>query len=64
MKRNKLIKHLKSLGCELYREGSRHSIFINQLSGKVSSVPLHPEIKRFTIESICKDLEIPIPTEK
>jgi mRNA interferase HicA len=62
MKREKLVKHLKSHGCILFREGGRHSVFINPLTGKISSVPRHPDIKRFTVVNICKDLEIPIPS--
>ncbi len=64
MKREKLIKYLRFYGCELFREGSRHSIFYNAQNGKTSAVPRHPEIKHFTIVNICKDLEIPVPKEK
>ena len=64
MKRAKLIKHLTKNGCYLLREGGRHSVFYNPSSGKISTVPRHPEIKQFTTEKICKDLEIEIPKGK
>jgi mRNA interferase HicA len=64
MKRDKLIKHLRFYGCELFREGGKHSIFLNPQSGKLTAIPRHPDIKRFTIANICKDLDIPLPSEK
>jgi predicted RNA binding protein YcfA (HicA-like mRNA interferase family) len=64
MKREKLLKHLKAHGCILYREGGKHSVFINISTEKMSTVPRHPDIKRFTVANICKDLEIPVPSEK
>jgi hypothetical protein len=48
MKRNKLISHLKNQGCELLREGGRHSIWTNPDSGKMTAVPRHNEIKDFS----------------
>lgn len=32
--------------------------FYNPLTGKISAVPRHPDIKQFTAEKICKDLEV------
>ncbi|MFV0268677.1 MAG: type II toxin-antitoxin system HicA family toxin [Draconibacterium sp.] len=64
MKRQKLIKHLTRYGCFLLREGSKHSVFHNPHSGKLSTVPRHPDIKQFTAEKICKDLDIPVPFGK
>lgn len=64
MKRAKLIKHLNNHGCFLLREGKSHSIFLNPVKGKISTVQRHPDIKQFTAEKICKDLEIEIPTGK
>ena len=40
MKRIELIKHLKHHGCELLREGGKHSVFINPSQGKAGSVPI------------------------
>jgi predicted RNA binding protein YcfA (HicA-like mRNA interferase family) len=61
MKRNKLISHLKNQGCELLREGGRHSIWTNPDSGKMTAVPRHNEIKDFMARKICQDLDIPKP---
>ena len=61
MKRRDLVRHLESHGCELLREGSRHSVFVNRNKGKASSVPRHSEVNDFTARKICRDLEIPDP---
>lgn len=60
MKRSKLIRHLLSCGCELVREGIRHSIWKNIVSGKLTAVPRHSEIKDLLARKICKDLNIKI----
>lgn len=44
MKRRALLKHLKRHGCELLREGIRHSVYWNPANRMTSSVPRHPEI--------------------
>ena len=59
MKRKRLIKHLRKNGCELLREGARHSIFVNRISQKASTIPRHLEINDFLAKKICRDLEIP-----
>lgn len=61
MKRSELVRHLRRFGCELAREGSRHSIWRNPSSGQVSAVPRHAEIKEPMVRKICKDLEIDLP---
>ena len=58
MKRNELLKHLRSRGCELIREGSKHSWWGNQAQNKRSSVPRHTEIDDQLANKICKDLGI------
>ena len=45
MKRIELIRHLSKQGCELLREGGRHSIWKNIQTGDMSAVPRHNEIK-------------------
>lgn len=60
MKRRDLIKHLSKHGCELLREGSNHSVFVNRATQKSSTVPRHKEINDFLVKKICKDLEIPL----
>ena len=64
MKRKKLIKHLAKNGCYLLREGGKHSVYYNPVTGKISTVPRHPDIKQFTTEKICKDLDISLPAGK
>ena len=61
MKRVDLIRHLESHGCELLREGGRHSVYVNRKSRKTSTVPRHREINDFLARKICRDMEIPEP---
>jgi hypothetical protein len=44
-----------------FREGGRHSVFVNRSTGKASTVPRHNEINDFLACKICKDLEVPLP---
>ena len=59
MKRNAFIKHLKTNGRILVREGSNHSLYGNPLNGKKSTVGRHPELSDLMCKIICKQLEIP-----
>lgn len=61
MKRRDLIRYLEAHGCELLREGSNHSIYINRAAQKVSAVPRHREINQFIARKICRDLKVPEP---
>ncbi len=61
MKRSALICHLLKNGCELLREGSRHSVWRNIRLGNMVAVPRHNEIKEFMARKICKDLDIEKP---
>lgn len=61
MKRADLERHLRIYGCNLFREGGRHSVFLNKKNNKTSSVPRHREIDDFLIRKICKDLDIQNP---
>jgi hypothetical protein len=54
-----LERHLRSHGCELYREGSKHSIWWNPAKRKTTSVPRHREVKAFTARAIFRQLEVP-----
>ena len=58
MKRIAIIRHLKRHGCELLREGSNHSVFVNRAARKSSSIPRHREINDFLARKICRDLEV------
>ena len=55
------MRHLQAHGCELLREGGRHSVFVNRGKGKSSTVPRHNEINEHLASKICRDLEIPEP---
>jgi mRNA interferase HicA len=61
MKRRDLIRHLLQNGCELVREGGRHSWWINKTQNKRSAVPRHTEITDLLARKICKDLGIEPP---
>ncbi len=61
MKRSVFEKHLKKNNCHLLREGRSHSIFINMETREKSPVPRHNEINNWTIQKICKDLNIQKP---
>ena len=58
MKRQKLIKYLHENGCELSREGKRHSWWYNQSMNKRSAIPRHTEISDILANKICKDLGV------
>jgi len=58
MKRNKLVTYLKKNGCAFLREGGSHSLYRNISSGKISTIPRHPDIKENLCRKICKDLGI------
>jgi mRNA interferase HicA len=61
MKRADLVRYLHEHGCELLREGGRHSVYVNRKNGKSSTVPRHREINEFLARKICKDLEVEQP---
>jgi len=59
MKRSKLLRHMRANGCELLREGGKHSWWQNQNLNTRSAVPRHTEISDILAKKICKDLGIP-----
>jgi mRNA interferase HicA len=61
MKRRALLDHLRAHGCELLREGARHSIYWNPANNKTSAVPRHGEIANLLARKICQDLGAPPP---
>lgn len=61
MKRRDLLKHLHANGCELLREGGRHSVYWNPRNRKTSAAPRHNEIRDALARRICKDLEVVEP---
>jgi mRNA interferase HicA len=58
VKRSELIRYLTAQGCELLREGGRHSWWHNQEHNKRSAIPRHAEIKDILANKICKDLGV------
>ena len=58
MKRRELISHLKRNGCFLLREGGKHSIYVNNATRAVATVPRHNEIDENLARRICKDIGI------
>jgi len=61
MKRADLLRHLSAHGCQLLREGGRHTIFWNPANRKTTAVPRHTEVLEQLATRICKDLGIPRP---
>jgi predicted RNA binding protein YcfA (HicA-like mRNA interferase family) len=61
VKRVDLIRHLERHGCELLREGSSHSVYVNRARGRTSTVPRHREINDRLARKICRDLAVPEP---
>jgi mRNA interferase HicA len=59
MKRQALLRHLTGHGCELLREGKKHSIYWNPAKKLTSAVPRHTEISDRLAVKICKDLGLP-----
>lgn len=64
MKRQKLLKHLRSRGCHVLREGGRHTIVKNSENDRQTAVPRHPEIQPDLVRRICKQLGIDPPSER
>ena len=61
MKRADLVRHLEAPGCELLREGAKHSVYVNRAARKASVVPRHREINDFLAKRICRDLGVEEP---
>ena len=59
MKRRDLVRHLERNGCELLREGGRHSVYVNRAAGKSTTVPRYVEVNELLARRICKDLDVP-----
>ena len=56
-----MLAHLRDNGCDLLREGRRHSIWFNPATSQQTSVPRHTEINEYMAKKICRDLGIPRP---
>jgi mRNA interferase HicA len=61
VKRHEFLAHLKAHGCQLVREGAKHSWWGNPENGRRSAVPRHSEINNILARKICRDLGITEP---
>ena len=59
MKRLEFLKHLKKHNCVILREVANHSIYVNLLNKKQSTVGRHIELSNLLCRKVCKQLEIP-----
>ena len=64
MKRRRLLRHLSQEGCEIVGEGGSHTRVRNPRNGFRSVVPRHREIKPNMVRTICKQLDVPVPTDR
>jgi mRNA interferase HicA len=58
MKRTDLLRYLRSHGCQLLREGAKHSWWHNPVMNRRSSIPRHSEVKDTLVRKICRDLGV------
>ena len=61
MKRKALIRHLEQRGCQLLREGKKHTVYVNRVARCSSTVPRHTEINDILARKICRDLKVSEP---
>jgi mRNA interferase HicA len=61
VKRRALLRHLETHGCQLLREGARHSVVVNRAERRTSTVPRHAEVDDNLARKICRDLGVPQP---
>lgn len=59
MKRGEFLRYLRAHGCELLKEGGRHSWWFNPVLNKRSAIPRHTEIPDMLALKICRDLGVP-----
>ncbi|MCC7208049.1 MAG: type II toxin-antitoxin system HicA family toxin [Anaerolineae bacterium] len=59
MKRSDLVRHMRAHGCELLREGAKHSWWHHPAQNRRTAVPRHNEINDILARKICRDLGIP-----
>jgi hypothetical protein len=52
---------LESHGCEVLREGARHTVYVNRSAWKSSSVPGHGETNEFLARKTWRELEVQWP---
>jgi predicted RNA binding protein YcfA (HicA-like mRNA interferase family) len=62
VKRVDLERHLRAHGCRVMREGGSHTRWGRVDGPQRSSMPRHREIAPGLVRAICKDLDVPQPT--
>jgi hypothetical protein len=58
VKRAKLERVLRRHGCQIGREGRKHTLWVNPATGQTATVPRHTEVKRPTAREILEELSI------
>jgi len=56
MNRNDFIRLLEFNGFVFYKHGTRHDIYVHQLTGKKIAVPRHSEIKNKFLKKILNEI--------
>ena len=64
MKRIDIIRHLEAHGCEFFREGRKHTVYVNRTKRTSSTVPRHREVDDYLVRKICRDLQVAEPKRK
>lgn len=59
MKRLDLERHIRAHGCEIKREGAKHTVWHNPTTGRAATMPRHRELPATTARAICDQLGIP-----
>ena len=61
MKRLDLERHLRAHGCEIKREGAKHTVWHLPATRGWATVPRHRELPETTARAICDQLGVPRP---
>lgn len=61
MKRSDLERLLRSHGCEVKREGGKHTVWHNPATGRRATVARHRELPLTTAKVICNQLGVARP---
>jgi mRNA interferase HicA len=64
VKRTKLERHLRSLGCVFVTHGANHDRWMNTVTLSQTTIPRHTEIKKGMVIGICRALDVPRPSER
>jgi predicted RNA binding protein YcfA (HicA-like mRNA interferase family) len=64
VRRKRLLQHLREHGCVVLRERGDHTKVFNPANGRRSVVGRHSEIEGHMVLLICKQLDIPPPSER